>query len=223
MDLDEMKQLWNDQDPTLDKALRLNTRLVQAPVLRKAKNAMTRLSLLLWMELLIHGVCALWMGSFLWDHRSEPRFFLPAAVLHLGVILLLSSGVHQLAAIGNLDFGAPIVAIQRRMESLRMQRLRVTQLTLLASPLLWLPLLIVVLKGFFDLDAYAIFSKSWLIANGLFGLAVIPAAIWISRRYAERMAGSPLVQRLLRDMAGYNLNAAAGFLSTLARFEEERA
>jgi hypothetical protein len=223
MDLDEMKQLWNDQDPTLDKALRLNARLVQAPVLRKAKNAMTRLSLLLWMELLINVVCALWMGSFLWDHRSEPRFFLPAAVLHLGVILLLSSGVHQLAAIGNLDFGAPIVAIQRRMESLRMQRLRVTQLTLLASPLLWLPLLIVVLKGFFDLDAYAIFSKSWLIANGLFGLAVIPAAIWISRRYAERMAGSPLVQRLLRDMAGYNLNAAAGFLSTLARFEEERA
>jgi hypothetical protein len=37
------------------------------------------------------------------------------------------------------------------------------------------------------------------------------------------MGRSPLVQRLLRDLAGYNLNAAAGFLSRLERFAEEES
>jgi hypothetical protein len=107
------------------------------------------------------------------------------------------------------------------MEALRAQRIRATMLTLLAAPLLWTPLLIVGLKGLLGLDVYAIFSARYLLANALFGLAVIPLAVWIARRSADRMGRSPLAQRLLRDIAGYNLKAAAGFLSRLARFEAE--
>ncbi|MFL6237775.1 MAG: hypothetical protein ACJ76N_31955, partial [Thermoanaerobaculia bacterium] len=71
------------------------------------------------------------------------------------------------------------------------------------------------------LDAYAIFSGAWLAANVAFGVAVLLMAVWISRRYAERMESSPWLQRLMRNLSGYNLTAAAGFLSSLARFEEE--
>lgn len=221
MSLDDMKQLWENQDQKLDAVLRLNTRLLQAPVLSKAESATQRLSWLLGIEILLNLLAALWLGSFLWDHAGETRFLLPAAMLHLGVITLLGAGIHQRVAIGSLDYSAPIVEIQKRMESLRAQRLRATMLTLLAAPLAWTPLLIVALKGLLGLDAYAIFPARYLIANGLFGLAVIPLAIWISRRYADRMERSPLVRRLLRDMAGYNLNAATESLSSLARFEAE--
>lgn len=55
----------------------------------------------------------------------------------------------------------------------------------------------------------------------LFGVAVIPLAVWISRRQADRMDRSPFFQSLLRDIAGYNLNAAMGFLGSLEQFEEE--
>jgi len=221
INLDDMKQLWEAQDKKLDTMLRLNTRLLQAPVLSKVESAMRRLAFVLGVNLLIDVLLALWLGSFLWDVRAEPRFLLPAAVLHLSVIALLGNGIRQLMAIGGLDYSAPVLEIQKRMESLRAQRLRATQLTLLASPLLWTPLLIVALKGLIGLDAYAIFSAEYLLINVLLGLAVIPLAIWLARRYAERMQRSPFVQSLLRDIAGYNLNAAAGFLSQLARFEAE--
>jgi hypothetical protein len=221
MTLDDMKQRWEAQDKRLDTVLRLNTRLLQAPVLGKAESAMRRLARLLGIELLLNFLAVLWLGSFLWDHLSEPRFLLPAAALHLGVIALLGAAIHQLVAIAGLDYSAPIVEIQKRLESLRAQRLRATMLTLLAAPLAWTPLLIVGLESLLGLDAYALFSARYLIANALFGLAVIPLALWVSRRYAERMGRSPLVQRLLRDMAGYNLNAATGFLSRLARFEAD--
>lgn len=222
-DLDDMKRRWEAQDAKLDTMLRLNTRLLQAPALAKAESAMRRLSRWLGIELLLNLLAALWLGSFLWDHAAEPRFMLPAAVLHLGVIALLGACVHQLVAIGSIDYGAPIVEIQKRLEALRAQRSRATMLTLLAAPLLWTPLLIVGLKGLLGLDAYAILSARYLLANVLFGLALIPLAVWIARRYADRMGRSPLVQRLLRDLAGDNLNAAAGFLSRLERFAEEES
>jgi hypothetical protein len=221
INLDDMKERWEAQDAKLDTLLRLNTRLLQAPALGKAESAMRRLSILLGIELLLNFFAALCLGSFLWDHAAEPRFLLPAAVLHLGVIALLGAGIHQLVAIGSLDYSAPIVEIQKRMEALRAQRIRATMLTLLAAPLLWTPLLIVGLEGLLGLDAYAILPAGYLLANALFGLAVIPLAIWLARRYADRMERSPLVQRLLRDIAGTNLNAATGFLSRLARFEAE--
>jgi hypothetical protein len=109
------------------------------------------------------------------------------------------------------------------MESLRIERLRAVKITLLASPLIWIPMLIVGLKGFLGADAYALFDHAWLAANLAFGLAVIPLAVWISRRYADRMERSPLVQRVMRDLAGTNLNAAQDYLGRLARFEEEAA
>jgi hypothetical protein len=221
MDLDDLKQRWEDQDRKLDAILRLNTRLLQAPALSKAETAMRRLSRLLQVELLLNFGMTLVLGSFLGDHGTEARFLIPAVVLDLCVILHVVAGIHQLIALGKIDYSAPVLMIQKRMESLRAQRLRATMLTLLVAPLLWTPLLIVALKGLLGIDAYATLPGDWLAANLLFGLAVIPLAIWMSRRYADRMAGSPLVQRLMRDLAGYNLSAAAGFLSSLERFEEE--
>lgn len=53
------------------------------------------------------------------------------------------------------------------------------------------------------------------------GIGVIAVGLWTARRYADRMQRSSLVQRLLRDLSGYNLNAATGFLRSLSRFEEE--
>lgn len=46
------------------------------------------------------------------------------------------------------------------------------------APLAWIPLLIVVLKGLFDVDAYATFSSAWLFANVGFGLLVAVVAVW---------------------------------------------
>jgi serine/threonine-protein kinase len=221
MDLDDLKQSWDEQDKTLDATLTLRSYRLHAAALGKAETAMKRLTWMLWLELLLNIGAALCTGSFIADHVTEPRFLLPAAVLHLFVIALLGSGIYQLVAIGNLDFDAPVLAIQKRLESLRYQRLLATMLTLLASPLLWIPMLIVAMKGLLGLDAYAILPTDWLIGNVVFGLAVIPLAIWIARRYADRMERSPLAQRLLRDLAGYNLNAAARFLSRVAEFEEE--
>lgn len=223
MGLDDLQRHWDHQDRKLDATLRLNTRLLNDSVLAKADTATRGLTRLLRLELVMNAAAVLLTGSFLANHISESRFVIPAAGLHLSGIALLVASIRQLVAIGMLDYDAPIVAIQRRLESLRVERIRATKLTLLCSPLLWTPLLIVALKGLFDVDAYATCGAAFLIANLLFGILVILLAVWASRRYAARMERSPLVQSLMRDLAGDSLNAAAGFLSSISRFEEDES
>lgn len=222
MEIDDLKRSWEDQNRKLDAILRLNTNVLRESALSKASTATTRLSWLLMAEILLDLVLCVWLGSFNADHITEPRFLIPGIVLHLFAIGALILGVHQWLALKRIDYGAPVLAIQKRLGELRVQRVRATKLILLSAPLLWTPLLIVTLKGLLGVSAYAIFTSTWLATNVAFGVAVIPLAVWISRRYGDRMERSPLVQRLMRDLAGYNLNVATGFVDSLARFEEER-
>jgi len=225
MDIDDLKQRWDDQDRKLDIIIRLNTRLLQEPVLNKAATAMTRLSWLVLPEMLLNLIACGWLGSFIAEHLHAARFLVPAVALDLGALALLIAGIHQWIAIRSVDYSAPIVEIQKRLGGLKVQSVRTTKLVLLTAPLVWTPLLIVALKGLLNLDAYRMFSHAWLAANLAVGLAVIPLAVWIARRTAGRMERSPFVQGLLRnilrDIAGYNLTAALGFVSSLARFEQE--
>jgi len=221
MELDDLKRLWEDQDRKLDAALRLNTRLLNESTLTKADTALHGLARLLWLELVMNVVAVLWTGSFLAKHISEPRFLVPAVGLQLSVIALIIAGVRQLVALETLDYSAPIVVIQKRLESLRVERIRATKLTLLCSPLIWTVLLVVAPKGLFGVDAYAIFGTAYLLANLLFGLLVILLAVWISRRYAARMERSPFAKRLMRSLAGHSLSSALDFLSSISQFEED--
>lgn len=221
MDLDDLKQRWEEQDRKLDASLRLSTRLLRESALGKAARATARLSWLMLPEILLNLGLVIWLGSFLADHFAQARFAIPAVALDLGAIALLIAQGHQWWALRAIDYSAPVVAIQKELGRLRLQELRVFKWVMITAPLAWTPLLIVAIKGLLGLDAYVLFSGSWLAANVAFGVAVLLLAVWISRRYADRMERSPWIQRLMRNLSGYNLNAAAGFLGSLARFEEE--
>jgi hypothetical protein len=219
MELDDLKKRWEEQDRKLDASIRLDTALLRASVLGKTGTALR----LLVASLVIDLAIALWLGSFVADHVAQTRFLVPGAALLVGVIALAILSVRQIEALSQVDYDAPIVTIQKRLESLRVERIRSVKWTLLLAPLAWTPLLIVAQKALVGVDAYAIFDTAWLAGNVVFGLLVIAVAVWVSRRYEDRMERSPLVRSLMRDLAGYNLNAAAAFLGSLSEFEKEEA
>ena len=69
------------------------------------------------------------------------------------------------------------------------------------------------------MDAYQTLGAAYLLSNVAFGLAVIPLAIWVSRKFGDRVDRSPILQRFMRELAGYNLNAANASLAALSEFE----
>lgn len=219
MELDELKQLWQEHDLKLDEALRINREAARRELLRPAGTALRRMQWRVGAGIATDGVLLLWLGRFLGDHFREPRFLLPAALLHLAAIAGLGSGLRQWIALRGIDLGEPVLSIQRRLEALRVMRLRLLLGIVALSPLLWLPMLVVALRGFLGVDAYARFSGAWMLANLLFGLVFVAVAVWAARRYADRAKGSPRLQRLMWDLSGTSLSKAIETLRRLESFE----
>ncbi len=159
------------------------------------------------------------LGTFNYAHFSAARFALPGVALHLFAIAVFGDLIAQLSLAARIDYAQPLAPIQRRLERLRLRRIRHVQWVLLGAALAWTPLLIVVLQGLWGVDAYQTLGLRYLVASTLFGLAVIPVAIWLSRRFGDRLGRSPAVERLLKDIAGHHLIAATAFLVDLSEFE----
>jgi len=219
MELDDFKTLWLENDRKLGQVVRVNMRA--AMTLMRAERALRWHSRSLLVELILGILALLVIGSFIGDHLREPRFLVPAVLLHLAAIASTGACVRQLLLLHEIDYAAPVLDIQRRVERMRIERIRITQATFVAAPLLWTPLLIVAMKGLLGLDAWAIFDTAWMIANVLFGAAFLIAMVLLARHYANREGGSPRLQRLMDDLADRSLQQARRSLEEVARFEDD--
>jgi len=216
-DLDEMKQAWAQHDRKLDECIRLNRQLLSRENLNGARSQMQRLTVLLGMEAAGWFVIVVLLGNFMYYNISILRFALPGAAADLYAIGMFGVMIRLIVEVQRIDYGGPIAAIQKQLGVLRVLRIRTLQWALLAGTVVWAPFAIVVFRVLFGLESY---NFAWLIANLVFGLSLIPLAIWVSKRFSGRMDRSPFIQRLMNDIAGYNLTAAEGFLSELSKFEE---
>ena len=213
MELEDLKSRWADYDRKLDTSLRLNITLLRESKLDKAATALRRLSIAIGIELVITAACALGTGTLMARHFAEPRFLIPAAMVHIALLVLAAANVFQLVTIREIDYDAPIVAIQKKLEQLRIVRIRVTKWALWLGPLLWTPMLIVLL-ALLHVDAYRLFPISWFVANGVFGIAFLLLMIWASRHWHP-----PFLKSILDDFAGRSLVKARRFVSEIAQFE----
>jgi len=220
VEIQELKDLWARSERRLTASMRLNVLLLEQANLRKTDGSLQRLSRGIVAELILNFLGLVLIGSFAADNVREPRFLVPAVLLGAYAVGLLIAGVCQIVAIAGVDFDEPVVAIQKRLEALRLLRVRTTLGVLLFAPLMWVPLLIVALRGLFGVDAYAA-GVAWLAANVAFGLAIIPVAIFIARRYGDRLRRTGLMRGLTDAIAGRSLAAALESLDAIQRFERD--
>lgn len=219
MELEELKSQWAALDRKLETRIQLHDRVLRIAMAERARAATARVSWWTIPTLLVNVLAVVWLGSFIADHTQTLRFVFPAAALVLVAAFLTGMSIRALAALGRLDFDGPVVPIQVALERLRVQRSRTTKLVFLLSPLLWTPILVVFLKGFLGIDAYAALPARWLLANVLFGVAMIPLLLWTAKRFGERFRDRPQLAWLMDDLAGRSLTAARTRLDALARLE----
>lgn len=219
MTFDDMERQWKSHDEKLDTLLQINLSELRRAHVDAAATALQRIRRSTVIELMIDAVALLLLGSFLGDHFHQPRFLLPALLLHGCAIASLGVRLRQLLMLRQVDYDGPIVHAQRMLTLLRRSRIRAAKWTMLIAPLVWVPLLIVVFEALLGIDAYRFLDARWIAANVLFGAALIPLILWISHRYGDRFARSPFLQRLADDLAGRSLREADAFLGQIARFQ----
>ena len=77
----------------------------------------------------------------------------------------------------------------------------------------WAPIFIVVMKA----GAF-VFDTHWIVINVAIGIAV---PVLVIGSLAGHIMAPWMSPRFLKELAGYNLNAASGFMATLAEFEQD--
>ncbi len=222
-DLDELRDKWIEHDRKLDAILRVNERLLAAPRLNRARSAMRGLGALLAAEALIQLAVVVVLGNFVAEHWTQPRFALPAAAVDAIAIGLLIALVRQAVLAFGIDYGKPVTILQKDLSALRILRIRYIQWILLTAVAVWVPLLIVTMKGLFDLDAYVLFGTAYLAANLLLGLALVPLGIWAARRFGPRLGAIPFVRRITDSISGHSLRTAMASMAELSEFEKGEA
>ena len=150
------------------------------------------------------------LGRFIALNWSTPRISLPAIVLDLAAIAALAALVVQIALALTIDYNQPVAEIQKRLETLRKFRIRYIQAIILTTTLTWWPICSVVMGGVLGLGI------RWILINVAIGLTAPALVIWVFLKLAPRMS-----QKFFKELAGYNLKAASGFLTTLAEFEKD--
>jgi serine/threonine-protein kinase len=221
MELDEIRAAWADQDRKIEENIRLNRRVLGLLQTGRARPALQRF---IFAQM---GGAAVWLaiagisGSFIYHQAGTARFPLMAAVLDLYAIGNIVARIRQTVAAFAIDYTQPVAEIQKKLETLRIAQIRYTQAAILTGLLLWTPFAIVLLKVTADVDAYRSFGTAWIVSNFAFSVAACGCTLWLSRWTAARHGGSSFVGRIANDLAGYNLNAAAQALSSLAEFERE--
>ena len=212
MELDELRAKWTEHDRKLDQSIRLNLQLLRETYTRRARFALWRLAAMLGLGAVLMLAVTLSLGRFIAQNWFTPRLSLPAMVLDLAAIAELAALIVQIGLALKIDYTQPVAVIQKRLETLRKFRIRHTQTIFLVVIVAWAPIFIAVTKAFF-------FDTAWIVTNVAFGFLLLAIGFWLFRHYRDRMSNSAFGQRFLRDLAGYNLNAASRFLATLAEFE----
>jgi hypothetical protein len=65
------------------------------------------------------------------------------------------------------------------------------------------------------------FDTTWILENVAIGFAILAIGYWLARYFGPRFTTTAFGRRFLRDLAGYNLNAASRFLATIEEFESD--
>ncbi len=209
MELDDLQAKWAEHDRKLDESIRLSRQLLRDRYTRRAPWALWKLAAMLAAGSILLLAIVVRLGRFLALNWSTPRSSIPTIVLDLMAIATLATLIAQIGLALNINYAQPVAVIQRRLEKLRRLRIRYIQWICLTAMLTWALIFIVLTKALrFDIQ--------WIVINVASGLAAPVLAIWVFKKFAPRVS-----QRFLRDLAGYNLNAASGFLTTLVEFEKD--
>lgn len=221
MQLDELQQRWLAQDRRIEelersaRRLQLNTELTAPRDLLRGARAGDVLEILL-------GVAILgWTGSFMAKSWPELRFVLPAALFHLWVIGTIGTAAARFHLTGSIDYAAPVVEIQRRLESVRVFTLRSLRALFLLGAFVWgVPFVIIALRSWFGLDLYALMGTDVLLGLMLANAALAVVLAVIISLLKKRFDRSPRLQRLAGALAGDSLTAAQDRLARIAGFEQ---
>jgi hypothetical protein len=212
MELDDLKSTWQALDRHMQQQSALNLHLFLERKLDKARSGLRRLY---WGKIvqILFGDALIYFGIMACiRHRDVPHLLACSAfMLAYGALTVIFGGV-SLGRISSIDYTAPVVEIQKRVESLRRTHVLANWCLGLPWWFLWIAIFVLEVKANMGVDLF-VTAPAFIGISAAIGVAGFIASLWYFRRRNARpddaMHDTP---RGLRD--------AKSALDDISRFEK---
>lgn len=218
MQLNELEQRWQQLDQKLDRTLALGSEFMKQLMVKPAQRRINWHAF--WPALDIAFCCmVLWpTGSILYQHGHQASVLFPTLITMASTLALLISCIYQLQLTADIIWDGPVVAIQTKLEILRVAKITQFKWIILLSPLAGFCGIVTLLHGLFAWQSDNRFNfidrihQPWLMVNYIFGVLFLLFGHLLAGYLARKFQHHRWWQALLDDISGKSLNTAAADL-----------
>lgn len=217
-ELDDLKSAWQTLSRNLDRQHSLALHQF-----REGKSARLRSGFRLFvcgqvLQIFLGLAFAILGGKFWTSHLDAAHLVGYGVTVHAYGVMMIIFAARELSVIGQLDYAAPVLAIQKQIAQLRRWHVRSAFWFGITGCFIWIPLLL--------MAAYASGLDVWthrpsvvgsFLLSGLVAAALLTGfVLWIRRPGKETLA-----RKVADDSAGRSIRRAEAMLEEIERFERE--
>jgi hypothetical protein len=220
MELDEMKQAWQQLDRRLAKQMLLSRAIHRDQGIDRLRRGLRPLVWGQSLQIVCGVAMMLWGISFWTAHVGVVHQMVCGIAIQVFGILMLAFAGRLLLQLQAIDHAAPVLEIQRRLARLRSWRVRVeAPLFAVLGSVVWVPAMLMLIQYDFDRmkDDYwnhAPEIAGHLVLCGIVSLVLVFVAYGSIRRAGHR-------RWMENNFAGGAVCKAEVMLAEIARFEQE--
>lgn len=217
MELDELKQAWQRLDQRLDAQHTRDLQLLTEARLSRAQHGLRPLVVGQCAQIAAGVLIISWAASFWLAHWHTMHLAAYGLLIHGYGLLFTILGARTLYRVSQVDYAAPVLAIQKRLAELRAQRVRDGLWFAIAGCFIWIPMLLVVFYALgADIWAHDPNVIPWLLSTGAVCLALTLTFV----HWARNPHGSRIAALFAQSSAGRSIARAQSALDEIAQFEK---
>lgn len=219
MKTDNLKEIWQHFDAKCDAQINLSKALLKESVTKKSQDELAKYTKTPLMGLLFGLLLQLGLAIFITSHVTQLEFVIPALLINVFVLNQIIASLYQLSVIKEVDLSQSVLTTQMQLAKLQVYRIRLLLVTRLSYPLLWVPVLLVCMKGVFGINLYVGLETWWIAMQYLIGFACLALGIYLSISYAKESNPNKIFKWLMDNIARHDITGK-NLVTTIAHLEE---
>lgn len=184
MNEQELIKLWNSQDMTLEKSIKVNKDLLTSVSLQKIKSYLTVFRRTNIFELIVNVLFLHWLIPIIPNHLDAVAFLLAAGFLSVLMVGSIIFNSYNLYLAKSITYNSSIVETQQKIERIKLLERYDIQSLYILIPTFSVAFLVVVTKAVTGLDLHLILGIHLLyytIGSFIVGLIIV----WFLKRFPD--------------------------------------
>jgi hypothetical protein len=215
-DLDDLKIAWQELGRRLERQNTLAVQQLKENKLARFRSGLRPLVLGQILQLVVGAVVCVVSAQFWVNHLATPNLAICGVLVQAYGIMFLAFAVRDLILIRRLDYGAPVVVIQKQLAELRAWHIHSAIWYGMGGSVIWLPVLLIMLHL---LGSDQMMDKPhkiwWLISTVMVCLAFNYGLVLLARSPGN------CGRALAASWIGRSVNRAQATLTEIEEFERE--